>query len=147
MDFRVTKAREKDRKEISRLIRKAKIGSLSKGESLNNFWVIKHEGRIIASAGLDFFEKETAIFTYLAVAKEFRHQGAGSALIQHRMKIAKERGARTAAFVTMYYWFNFYKRRGFKTCPRQNLPETLKNYWMFTSSQYKKCAVMLQELN
>ena len=62
------------------------------------------------------------------------------------MRIAKERGAKIVALVTMYYWFRFYKKRGFRTCPRADLPAVIKDYWMFTAPRYKKCAVMYQWL-
>ena len=128
------------------LIREANMGTLDRREPIRNFWVVKSGGRVIACAGLDFHGRDVAILTPIVVKKEFRHQGIGSALIEHRTKVAKERGVKTVAFVTMYYWFNFYKRRGFLTCPRKNLPENIKNYWMFTTKRYMKCAVMLKHL-
>ena len=144
MNFKIIKAREEHRKDISRLLRTTRIGSFGKHERIKNFWVVKMNDRIVACAGLDFFDKEIAIFTHLAVEKEFRHQGIGSALIRLRMDKAKKRGAKILAFVTMYYWFRFYKKRGFRTCPRKNLSENIKNYWMFTAKRYMKCAVMYQ---
>jgi N-acetylglutamate synthase-like GNAT family acetyltransferase len=143
---KIIKANEEHRKDMARLIRVAKIGSLLEDESIKDMWVVKNKGRIVACAGLDFHGPKVAIFTSLVVEKKFRHQGIGSILIRHRTKIARERGASTIAFVTMYYHFNFYKRRGFITCPRKNLPDNVRSYWMFTTSRYKKCAVMLKHL-
>mgnify|MGYP001614680282 CR=1 FL=1 len=145
-NVKIVKATEKHRKDISRMLRRANIGTLSKSDPINNMWVVKHQGRVIACAGLDFHGRDVAVLTSLAVEREFRHHGMGSALINHRMMVAKERGSRTIALVTMYYWFNFYKRRGFRTCPRKDLPEKVRNYWMFTTPRYMKCAVMIQEL-
>ena len=62
------------------------------------------------------------------------------------MQVAKEKGAKTIAFVTMYYLFRFYKKRGFKTRKRAELPENVKDYWMFTVQRYKKCAVMIKAI-
>lgn len=145
MHIKIAKADERHRRDIDRLLKKAKIGCLGKAEPVRNFWFVREGGRIIACAGLDFFN-DAAIFTSLVVEREFRKRGIGSRLIQRRMAAAKEHRAKILALVTMYYHFNFYKRRGFRTCPRANLPECIKNYWMFTVKRYKKCAVMYQEL-
>ncbi len=144
MDIKIEKADERHRRDINRLMRSAKIGCLGKNEPIKNFWFVRHGGRVIACAGLDFYGSDVAILTSIVVERELRHHGIGSQLIAHRMKVAKDRGAKILAFVTMYYHFNFYKRRGFRTCPRADLPESIRDYWMFTAKRYKKCAVMYQ---
>ena len=143
---KIIRADERHRKDIARLIRVAKIGSLSEDESIKDMWVVKNKRKVVACAGLDFYGPKVAIFTSLVVEKDFRHQGIGSALIEYRTRVARERGASIIAFVTTYYHFNFYKRRGFFTCPRKYLPDNVRNHWMFTTSRYKKCAVMLKYL-
>lgn len=144
MQIKIQKADQRHRKEINRLINQA-LGSSIKG-SLKDIWFVRVKGEIVATGGLNFYQDQAAIFTHLVVKKEFRRQGIGSALIRHRMKVAEERGATILALVTMYYRYNFYKRRGFKTCPRKDLPESIKNHWMFTVQRYKKCAVMYQPI-
>ena len=148
MRIRIIKADERHRSDINRLIKDAKIGSpLSRKDFAGeDFWAARINGKIVACAGLDFHGRDTAILTTLVVEKELRHQGIGSALIQKRLAVARERGAKIAALVTMYYWFRFYKKRGFRTCPRAGLPAVIKDYWMFTTPRYKKCAVMYQRL-
>ena len=147
MDVKIVKADERHRKDINRLMRSAKIGCFGKNESIKNSWFVRHGGEIIACATLDFHGPDVAILYGIAVRREFRHRGIGSRLIQHRMNVAGTRGAKIVALATMYYHFNFYKRRGFRTCPRAKLPESVKNYWMFTAKRYKKCAVMYQYLS
>lgn len=143
--IRILKADERHRKDINCLIVSAKIGSSIRGP-IRNFWIVRMHNKIVACAGLDFFGNEAAILTYLVVEKEFRHQGIGSALIQHEIDLARKHGASLLALAAMYYHFNFYKRRGFKTCPRKDLPGSVKGYWMFTIQRYKKCAVMIRSL-
>ena len=143
---KILRAGERHRKEINRLIRKAKIGSgLDRNEPIKNFWIVRNQNQVIACAGLDFYN-DFAILTTLVVDKEFRHQHIGGSLIQHRLNVAKQSGAKMVALVTMYYHFNFYKRRGFKTCPRKDLPESIKDYSQFTAKRYKKCAVMFRTI-
>ncbi len=47
--------------------------------------------------------------------------------------------------VSMYYHFNFYKHRGFRTIPRKELPADIIGYEQFTAKRYMKCAVMINE--
>lgn len=145
--YRTIKADEKHRKDINRLIQQAKIGSgFGEEEPVKNFWIVKNpDGKVVACCGLEFYNGN-AMLTSLVVEKDHRHQGIGSALISHRLGIARKRKARLVALVTMYYHFNFYKRRGFRTCPRANLPESIKNYHQFTAKRYKKCAVMYRKI-
>ena len=144
--YKIIRADERHRKDLDRLIRKYLRSTVGKNEPVKNYWVVRNKNKkIIACCGLEFHDGN-AMLTSLAVERKYRHQGIGSAFINHRLKIARQRKARLAALVTMYYHFNFYKRRGFKTCPRADLPEELKDYWMFTAPRYKKCAVMYRPI-
>ena len=144
MDVKILKADERHRKDVNRLMRRARIGCFGAYEPIKNCWFARKDGRVIACASLDFHGSDVAVLRGIVVERELRHNGVGSQLIAHRMRIAKESGAKIVALVTMYYHFNFYKRRGFRTCPRADLPESIKDYWMFTEKRYKKCAVMYQ---
>ena len=140
--YKIVRADERHRKDINRMIRGAWLGpGLSKDEPVQNFWVVKDKGVVIACAGMDF-HNDAAILTYIVVAEEYRHRGIGARLVAHRLNIARERGIKTVALATMYYRFNFYKKRGLHTCPRKNLPANIKEYPMFTDPRYMKCAVM-----
>ncbi len=146
MDFTIHKADKRHLVDINRLIVDMKIGE-PMNELNGPFWFVRIDNRIVACAGLEFIpDQKAAVLAHLAVEKEFRRHGIGSVLIEHRTDFAKRKGVEILALATMYYLFNFYKKRGFKTCPRKNLPETVKNYWMFTAQRYKKCAVMIREI-
>lgn len=148
MKVKILKADERHRQDINRLMRKAKIGCFSKDEPIKNCWFVRHRGRVVACTSLDFHGPYAAILRGIVVEDELRHRGIGSKLIAHRMRIAKERGAKIVALVTVYYWYRFYKKRGFRTCPRAKLPESIKNYRMFTDKHYKErgFAVMYRRL-
>lgn len=143
--YEIIRADERHRKDINRLTRKISAQA-SRNAPIKNMWVVRDNNKnIVACCGLDF-HNNNAILTSLAVDEKFRHQGIGSSLISHRLKIAAELNVTYVALVTMYYHFNFYKRRGFQTCPRTDLPLELRDYWMFTVRRYKKCAVMYRKL-
>ena len=144
--YKIVRADERHRKDLNRLMRKYLWSTLTKDEPITNYWIIRDDKcKVVACCGLDF-HNGNAILTSLAVEKGFRHQGIGSALVTHRLKIAKQRAAKFVALITMYYHFNFYKKRGFRTCPRADLPTSIKSYSQFTTSRYKKCAVMFRPI-
>ncbi|MDP3697270.1 MAG: GNAT family N-acetyltransferase [Candidatus Taylorbacteria bacterium] len=142
--YKIIRADERHRRDINRLIREANTGSgLSDNEPVKNLWVIRNnDGKVIACCGLDFYN-DTAILNTLVVAKKYQRRGIGSHLIRHRLKLAGKSGAKIAALCTMFYTFHVYRKHGFETCKRKNLPESIKNYPQFTAKRYKKCAVML----
>lgn len=142
MKFRIQQADQRHLADINRLILGAKLIDEPLEKVGEHYWFVRIHGVIVACAALDFYGENGVILTHLVVDKAYRHQEIGTALIAHRMRIAQKGGMRIVALATMYYLFNFYKKRGFKTCPRKYLPNSIKNYWEFTSSRYKKCAVM-----
>ena len=146
VNFEIIRADRRHRDAINRLITKTNIGSPYKeDEPMEKFWVARVGGKIVACHGLDFWDNgRVAIFTSAAVEKEFRHKGICSALMRTATEYARRRGADTAALCSMYYLFRFLKHRGFKTCPRKLLPESVRSYPQFTAKRYMKCAVMLK---
>jgi N-acetylglutamate synthase-like GNAT family acetyltransferase len=144
LKYRIIKANESHREEIDRLIVEAKIGDGFEGP-ISNCWVAKIDGRVIGFASLDLINKRAAVFTSLVVEKPYRRHGIGSALIDARFAAARKRGIKVLALITMYYRFAFYKRRGFRTIPRAELPADIATYEQFTAKRYMKCAVMINE--
>jgi N-acetylglutamate synthase-like GNAT family acetyltransferase len=140
----IRKADKRHLNDINRLITEAKIGTPI-NKLYGNFWFIRIDKKIVACVGVEIIGNNSAILTYLAVTKECRKQGIGMTLHNHVVQFCKERGIKTIAFITMYYHFNRFKKRGFKTCPRKELPDQIKNYWMFTEKRYMKCAAMIQK--
>jgi N-acetylglutamate synthase-like GNAT family acetyltransferase len=143
--FQIIRANESHRKEINRLLQATRISSHRIQGPIRNFWMAKVGDRFVGCAGMDFISKEVGVLTHLAVEKEYRHNGIGAALVAKRFAYAKQRGVKVMTLITMYYRFNFYKRRGFRTIPRPNLPVDIRAYAQFTAQEYMKCAVMINE--
>jgi len=108
------------------------------------YWIARVDGRTVGSMGAKMIDSDTAVLTTLAVEKPYRKQGIGMSLFNHAVNHVRSHGATTVGFITMYYHFNRFKRRGFKTLPRKFLSEPLKSHWMFTAKRYMKCAAMIQ---
>lgn len=142
--LKIVRADGRHRADINRLLRDDKIGPALRGPVPRNTWVAKLGDRIVGYASMDFIGNRAAILEGIVVEEALRQRGIGSALVNHRIGVARNRGIDVFALATMYYWFNFYKRRGFKTCPRRLLHEFLRNYSQFTAERYMKCAVMVR---
>ena len=108
------------------------------------FWFVRVDGRIVGYVGAEMIGKDAVVLKHLAVDQRYRKRGIGMSLFCHAVAHVRAQGATTIGFVTMYYHFNRFKKRGFKTRPRKLLPEKLQNHWMFTTKRYMKCAAMIQ---
>jgi N-acetylglutamate synthase-like GNAT family acetyltransferase len=142
--FQIIKASEKHRAEIDRLCRETRISDGFEGQ-VRNFWVAKVGDRIVGCAGMEFINKRAAVYTTLAVEEAMRHNGIGAALTAKRLEHARKRNVQMLLLITMYYHFNRYKRRGFRTIPRKELPEDVRSFEQFTAKHYMKCAVMIND--
>ena len=110
-----------------------------------NFWFVRMDGRIVGYVGLEFIDEKTVLLKHLAVQRKYRKRRIGSTLFDHAVRFARSKGATTAAFVTMYYHFNRFKKEGFRTQPRRFLPDDVRGHWMFTAKRYMKCAAMIKK--
>lgn len=144
MSFTIVKATERHRGDLDRLLKATRIADGFTGP-VRNFWVAKCDGQVVGCAGMAFIPDNAAVFTHLAVLEEYRHRGIGAALVAKRFEEARKRGIATLALITMYYKFNFYKARGFRTVPRKELRADLLAFPDFTAKRYMKCAVMVND--
>ncbi len=146
MNFTIHRADKRHLPEINRLVTETKISDPM--ESLDGvFWFARAEGRIVACGGVQLIGSETGIVVQLAVEKPFRKKGICISILKKIDEYVKERGVKTLALATMYYLYNFFKKRGYRTIPRAGLPDHLKNYSMFVEKRYMKCGVMIRELS
>ena len=143
MQFTIHKADKRHLPDINRLIVETRIGE-SEDKLDGQFWFAKVNGQIVGCMGGKMIDRNTAVLTHLAVDSSYRKQGIGMSLFDHTVNHFRSSGATNVGFVTMYYHFNRFKRRGFRTIPRKFLSEPLKSHWMFTAIRYMKCAAMVQ---
>ena len=146
MNFTIHKADKRHLADINRLIVGARIGSRMSALE-GHFWFARADGRIVGCMGVEVIDANATVLTHLAVEEEYRKQGIGMTLFNHAIEYVRDSGAITIGFITMYYHFNRFKKRGFKTCPRKFLVEPIKSHWMFTAKRYMKCAAMVQSFS
>ncbi len=139
----IRKADTRHKREIHKLVAGANMGR-PLNELAKKLWFVKENGRIVACIGGEFIDDDTFIMQHLAVEKAYRKRGIGMTLFNHAVGYATKNGATTRSVLTMYYHFRRFKRRGFRTLPRKLLPDSLRNFWMYTEKRYMKCAAMIQ---
>ena len=147
MTIRIVRARSRHAEAIAALIRETGIGDIRPASVRpSRFWVATDHGTVVGCASIDWHGRDVAVLSSCAVKKPYRHRGIGTAFVNLRLAEARKRRKRTAALCTMYYSFRHYKKLGFRTVPRAQLPDTVRDYEQFTVKRYMKCAVMTMAL-
>jgi len=143
VDFTTHKADKRHLSAINRLIVETRIGD-PMDKLHGTFWFARVNGEIVGCAGVELIGNNAAVINYVAVRAGFRKKGIGMTLLGKVMGFARQQGVNLIGLVTMYYLFNRFKKRGFRTCPRKELPKALMDHWMFTAQRYMKCAAMFR---
>jgi len=149
MQYRIRLADKRHHADIARLIVESNIGAATVEEQLadlpGQFWFVRVDGQIVGCMGAEIIGDGVAVLTHLAVEKSYRKQGIGMQLFAHAIDYVCAEGVTTIGFITMYYHFNRFKKRGFVVTKRRDLPDNLRGHWMFTSKRYMKCVAMVRE--
>lgn len=74
--------------------------SLEKARSYNHYWVVKVNGKIAGLVGLADLENGIGMILSLVVAKDYKRQGIGKALIRHVKKQAAKKRFRKVLLLT-----------------------------------------------
>jgi N-acetylglutamate synthase-like GNAT family acetyltransferase len=81
-----------------------------------------------------------------AVTKEWRRKGIGAALLTHRVEWLKNQGARLALSLVMFWNVSTFRRLGFRTVPREDLPPNLRRIKDFQDERNRHCATVWIDL-
>jgi N-acetylglutamate synthase-like GNAT family acetyltransferase len=145
--YKIIEAKREHRNVIRALIAEANLGEdvVISDKDLENSWVACDGDKIIGCSVLEFINSRAAVLAYNVVKKEYRKQGIGSILIEKRVERCCQNNIQILSLATMFYLFNFYKRRGFATMKRALLPSDIRGFHQFTDPRYMKCAVMVND--
>jgi amino-acid N-acetyltransferase len=118
----IRSAEPQDLAAVLGLLTEAKLPTEGVAEHFRSFFVLEQEGRIVASAGLEF-RHGTALLRSLVVAEDSRGTGMGAAVLRRALSEARGRGAVIYALTTTAetYLTNF----GFERVTRDSLPAEL----------------------
>jgi N-acetylglutamate synthase-like GNAT family acetyltransferase len=139
----VRRAANEQRGEIVSLLRRSRIGRDSV-ESIRGMWVAMEGPRVVGTAGIELL-REIAVLHSVAIEKELRRRGVGLRLVTRSMREARAAGVIAIALTTMFWNVNFFRRAGFETISRRNLPAPLRQHPLFCSPKYKYTTPMFLE--
>jgi N-acetylglutamate synthase-like GNAT family acetyltransferase len=130
----IRRAQEKDNQEILRILKEADL--YYEGLSLENFWVVEKEGKIIGTAQLTEYN-DFLFLGSVCVVKEAQAKGVASALLKEVLKEVLKN-------VYLYTVIpQFFEKFGFKiTSPISSLPS--KNRYECEHCFSEKCVCMLR---
>lgn len=98
-------------------------------QSVRDFVVVEHEGRIVGCGALGLFTRTLAEIRSLVVAQDWRGRGIGSQLIGGLIAEATRLGVRRLFALTDNP--RFFERNGFKRVPKDTLPHKVWNECVF----------------
>jgi amino-acid N-acetyltransferase len=118
----IRSADPQDLPAVLALLAEAQLPTEGVTEHLRSFFVSDEEGRIVASAGLEF-PRGTALLRSLAVALDSRGVGRGAAVLRRALREARERAVEVYALTTTAE--TYLSRFGFERVTRDSLPAEL----------------------
>jgi N-acetylglutamate synthase-like GNAT family acetyltransferase len=83
----------------------------------------------------------------LAVHRDYQHQGIGSKLTKARLDGILKRQGRAAVVLAMFWNVRFFKRFGFRTVPRIDLPSSIRQLADFRNPTYRRSAALSVNLS
>lgn len=101
--------------------------------------------RVVACAAVRMFKGGGYLYG-LAVERKSQRCGVGAALTRARMDLIRERGESLAVVLAMFWNVNFFRKLGFQTVRREELPAAVRRIADFRKPEYKHSAVLWQAL-
>lgn len=121
-EYSIRTAREADLPVINNLLTENGLTTDGVKENINHF-LVAEDKRIVGVIGLEF--SDTAVMLRsLAIQKELRKRGIGSALVEHALHIGRAE-RKTGAYLLTNTAEQFVSRWGFSNIERSEIPEVL----------------------
>jgi N-acetylglutamate synthase-like GNAT family acetyltransferase len=142
--IQIRKARSWDREEIRRLYL-----SINSPHGLriniNDYFVALVDGKIVGCAAIRRVRNGGYLYGR-AVMKQWRRRGIGTALIARRLEWLRDHGVKTAASIVMFWNLSPFRKLGFRTMPRVDVPLHYKKLADFRNPRNRHCARLWIEL-
>lgn len=116
-------------------------GSLRLGE----YFVALAGGEIVGCAAVHDLEDGGYLYG-LAVARQWRQQGVGSALVRVRLDHLRRRRVSWAVLLAMFWNVRFFRRFGFEPVARLDLPRPILRLSDFRNPVYRRSAALVAAL-
>ena len=108
---------------------------------ISEYLVAESGGEILGCAAVRLFPKEGYLYG-LAVRREFQRSGLGAALTRARMDRIRRNGGTVAVVLAMFWNVGFFRKLGFATIRRDELPARIRSIADFRNPLYKRSAAL-----
>lgn len=140
----IHRAATHESKAVRLLLKRSRIGR-DVAPPLSQLWTATLHNQVVGTAGLELIHP-VAVLHSVAVEKQLRHRGIGLQLVTRCLEEAGRQGAETAALVTMFWNVNFFRRAGFESISRKELPWELRRHPLFSAAKYRYTIPMFLKL-
>ena len=130
MSLSAEPARPHDVTGALELIHSSDLPDKDVAERFGHYFVVREDdGRVVGVAGLEL-HGEDGLLRSVAVNGDYRGQGLGAALVEAALGRAARLELRTVFLLTTDAQ-DYFARRGFAECPRDQAPPAIQESWEF----------------
>jgi amino-acid N-acetyltransferase len=133
-------ARPHDLPEALDLLRRSQLPTQGVVEHFGNYVVVRDEGHLMGVAGLEVYGSD-ALLRSVAVDPDYRGDGAGRALVEAALALARRMSLREVYLLTTTARA-FFERQGFADCARAEAPPSIQGSWEFREGCPTSSALM-----
>jgi amino-acid N-acetyltransferase len=144
MEHRALPAQAHDLPAALDLLRRVDLPLKGVAEEFRHFVVVRDDATVVGVAGLETCGA-AGLLRSVAVDPDFRGQGIASALVEGVGELARRVGVSDLYLLTTTAR-DYFSRRGFADCPREEAPPAIRETWEFRSGCPTTSAFMRRRL-
>jgi len=130
MTLHAEPARPHDLRGALDLLGRSELTEQDVAERWGHYFVVhEDDGRVVGVAGLEI-HGEDGLLRSVAVDPDYRGQGLAASLVEAAMQRAKRVELRSVYLLTTTAR-DYFARRGFADCPREEAPAAIRESWEF----------------
>lgn len=136
-------ARAHDLPEALALIARSQLPEHGVAELWGHYFVVREDdGRVVGVAGLEVHGPD-GLLRSVAVDEDYRGQGVGERLVAAALERARQVPLRAVYLLTTTAR-EYFARRGFTACAREDVPAAVRASWEFQSGCPATAVVMMR---
>ena len=141
MTLRAEPARPHDLRGALDLLGRSELTEQDVAERWGHYFVVREDdGRVVGVAGLEIHGVD-GLLRSVAVDPDYRGQGIAASLVEAAMERAKKVSLRAVYLLTTTAR-DYFARRGFADCPREEAPAGIRESWEYRSGCPSTAAFM-----
>ena len=141
MTLHAEPARPHDLRGALDLLGRSELTEQDVAERWGHYFVVREDdGRVVGVAGLEI-HGEDGLLRSVAVDPDYRGQGLAASLVEAAIERAKRVELRSVYLLTTTAR-DYFARRGFADCPREEAPVAIRESWEFRTGCPSTAAFM-----